>query len=117
MRMLAFLGVNGASAAVLPVRHSNRRHLPRSITLQWAARQVFGFKSRGYRIVNRWNHIGGNRYGYPEMDAATRRRLVELFQPHNARLEELTGLDLSAWGQKPAATADRRRDQAAAGCR
>jgi Sulfotransferase domain len=39
-----------------------------------------------------------NNTPYPKMDGATRRRLVEYFEPHNARLYEFLGTDFG-WGE------------------
>jgi hypothetical protein len=92
--LLAFLGIDPISA-VPPLPRSNVTFIPRSRTIQWLSRQVFGRGNRPSWFITRFNRRRAP--GYPVMDPALRAQLRERFVEPNRRLAELTGLDLSSW--------------------
>lgn len=68
------------------IRRSLRRYTPASVR----------FRIREF-VVKPILRLNVDRFEYPEMDPAMRRRLEEYFVPHNRRLEQLIGRDLSHW--------------------
>ena len=92
--LLTFLGIEPVSV-VPTLPRSNETFIPRSRTVQWLSRRLFGRGTRPSWIVTRFNRRRAP--GYPPMDPAIRARLRERFVEPNRRLAELTGLDLSSW--------------------
>ncbi|MGC1273668.1 MAG: sulfotransferase domain-containing protein [Planctomycetaceae bacterium] len=103
-RALAFLGSDSRVAAP-PREPKNGRRLPRSVLLQCAARSVFGYRTRGYRLMNRLNHLVPRGGGYPPLDSTMQARLQERFREPNERLAKITGLKLDDWWERPGASA------------
>jgi len=54
--------------------------------------EVLGLHPLARERFERWNYHPGE-----DMPTAIRRRLAAYFAPHNARLEQLLGIDLSGW--------------------
>lgn len=102
-RTLAFLGSDSRVTAP-PREPKNGRRLPRSVLLQCAARSVFGYRTRGYRLMNRLNHLIPREGGYPPLDPTMRARLHERFRESNERLGKITGLKLDDWWERSRAS-------------
>ena len=93
-RLLTFIGSQSTfDPAQLPSA-SNVTHAPRSVGVEWLGRTVFG---RGdiYRLIRRFNVRPEP--GYPKIPRELRDRLQQSFAIDNARLADVTGLDLSVW--------------------
>ena len=73
-----------------------RGHLARS-RLLWQTSRVFA-KLGAVRAAEKLREANG-RFALPPMEAATRRRLIELYRPSNERLAEIMGRDLSHWSE------------------
>jgi len=106
-RVLAFLGLD-APFESLTLSHSNPAAMPRNRRLQTALQGPSGLKELVKRVVPlRWRYLvksaalraNSRAAQYPPMQPDTAARLRAAFAEENRRLEALTGLDLSDWGQ------------------
>jgi len=85
-----FLGVEPLVTEIPRENEASSSWLPRRLRSALAPH----YRSRWARtIANRTRR----RFAPPPMDPALRARLIEYFRPHNLRLAELLGRDLSAW--------------------
>ena len=99
-RICRFLEVNPDYQFQRLNEKANVTWRPRSILLQRLGFKVYSrlqYGYRGYQLIRTLN--SRSKPGYPLMKPATCRTLTEYFAPHNHRLEQLTGLDLTLWNQ------------------
>ncbi|NDJ59674.1 MAG: sulfotransferase domain-containing protein [Chloroflexi bacterium] len=96
-RACEFLGVDPEFTYPEDMPRDNRTRIPASIPLQWLAFHTLGGQqSRIVKLVKRYNtRLGSNQY--PAIPAEVQNELAAFYAPHNQRLAEITGLDLSAW--------------------
>lgn len=95
-----FLGVDSAYAKQLNQRaRKNTTRIPRSISFRYLTQSVMNDIPILRTLVSRLDHWLNQRReaGYPDLDGILRERLEEHFRPHNERLQNQTGLDLSVW--------------------
>ena len=96
-RIYTFLGVDPEFRSDFePVRvnrATGKRRLARSRAL-WLGCRVLS-RLRFHRAAEALHRI--NSVSIPEMNPDTRARLIELYRPHNERLEKFLGRDLSHW--------------------
>lgn len=91
-----FLGVSSHHQIPLATPPRNITYLPRSSFIQWLAYRIF--KNRAFRLykwISRWNRRPVS--GYSSMNHKLYKQLKNFFEPYNAQLSQLTGLDLSVW--------------------
>lgn len=94
-----FLGLDGEKLDLST--HDRRKNVtkaPRSIRARYVRGRVEEIPLLGslfFRLERAFNRR--SRPGYPQMDSDLRVRLKRHFEPYNQRLEEVAGLDVSAW--------------------
>lgn len=93
--LFTFLGVSEDGFKIIPEPRGPTA-MPRCQPLQWAARRLNG-NGPLWAAVNYLNLVG-KKPGYPPLDEKLKAALERDFEPHNERLAEITGLDLSVWG-------------------
>jgi hypothetical protein len=94
-----FLAIPQPDRLELPDKVYNRFYRPRSLALQRLLYR-FGGDRQGLRGKLFYWLSQLNRStvrSYPAMEPNVRERLARFYEPHNRRLAELTGLDLSPW--------------------
>lgn len=89
-----FLGVDPMPEP-LPQIQSNKTKMPLSRQSLWWVGQRFGYDSGLYKVTRKLNTVVSRKK--PEFPAAMRPILKATFAPYNARLADLTGLDVSVW--------------------
>lgn len=103
-----FLGVDTSYDFGTEIPRENVTALPRSVFLQWFGRQtVKPVSSRLWRI---WREMNRHRGKYPSLPDGLKAELAAYFAPHNQRLSELTGLDVSIWQQQTQEELEDERD-------
>ncbi len=99
-RTCEFLGVDPDFRFSDTLEKENATKIPRSQIVQSTAYRLF--HKKGIRVL-RWITAVNRRLGaekYPPMDAEIKAELRAFYAPHNARLAEITGLDVSVWGKR-----------------
>lgn len=99
-----FLGIR-PFAGELPLIQSNPTKMPLCPESLWLTRKLLGLGETTYRVVRKDSYFykkvrNANMRFYrekPKMDPGMKNRLGHLFRPYNARLANLTGLDLAKW--------------------
>ncbi len=93
-KVLRFLGLDEFEAEPPPMA-SNTTTLPASPLSMWVTKKVFGSESKPYRLMRRINYLYPR--PKPKFPPELKEKLAREFDASNARLAELTGLDLSIW--------------------
>ena len=94
-RTSRFLEVDGSFQFQFKDERQNFSRLPRNLKWNYMGyRYLSRFGPGPLRVFRRLMEVSGK---YPPIKPETKARLDEIFAPHNQRLAELTGLDLSSW--------------------
>lgn len=108
--ILMWLGVEPDCSTINLAKRSNEAGMPRSM---WLQRTLMSYDARYKRfakkittpemryilnrLIERLLRKNLQPFTYPPMQPATRVRLVDYFAPHNRKLSQLIGRDLSHW--------------------
>jgi Sulfotransferase domain len=107
-KVCAFLGIEPFDATPEALT-SNVTTMPANVFSLWITKKMFGDRSLPYRVVRRANYLYAK--PKPKMPRDLQEKLNAVFDPYNARLAKLTGLDLSPWARstkRQAGPADER---------
>jgi hypothetical protein len=88
-----FIGVT-PDVTIDTQRRRNTGALPRSVSLSWYSKKLFG-DSWPHQLIRKLNR--SPRTGYPPMSEETRELLCQYYRPHNRELANLLGSELKAW--------------------
>lgn len=75
----------------------NKGRAPRSKKTLYFSNKMFGENSSSFKLIKKINLILGNKNKYPKMDIELQEDLYRFYADYNAKLEELTNLDISKW--------------------
>ena len=93
-RVCGFIGADESRLPRNLGRFKNETRQIRSLPLHHGLTRV---KKYAPRLVERAQVLNSKPLDYPRIDPQLRAELVEYFRPHNARLAEWLGVDLSRW--------------------
>jgi len=90
-RLLDFLGTSNHKNISLKLPHKNKSSFPRFPILQYGVRKFLGKNNLIYKGVSRWT------VKKKKISDELRIQLREFYKPHNEKLSEMIGKDLSIW--------------------